>query len=62
MTTGALYALYCLEIVVLSSLVYARYQQAKTTEEGKELLTSSKRKSDAEVIKRKTQMGNIFKN
>ena len=60
MTTKALYALYVIEMLILVSIVYARHQQAKTAEQGAEMISQSKRQSDAELIRRKTKMDNIL--
>ena len=55
---GTLYALYAFEFCILWSVILARREQAKSTQMGNQAIKEGERKSNAEIIKRRTEMLN----
>ena len=55
---GVIYSLFAFEFLILTSIIYARHVQGRSTSKGSEAIKESERKSNAEILKRRTQMLN----
>ena len=51
---GVIYSLFAFEFLILTSIIYARHVQGRSTSKGSEAIKESERKSNAEILKRRT--------